>query len=345
MTLGADAPDDHDHDDIPEPPRGRVTGGNHGTNGGRNSRNSHTITAIARVVTTIAVSPVDTRILWAGTDDGRVWVSPNDGASWSQVSPGAPLQWVTRVMCDPFDAQTAYVSLSGYLSGERLPHVFKTTNLGASWTDISANLPQAPINAIVIDPAAPGRIFVGGDVGVFMSQNGGGTWFPLAAGLPHVVVMELILNDPAETLFAATYGRSMYSYDLSQLVTTDTDGDGVPNPSDCAPTNGGSYAAPAEVVLRASQNPDQVTWSSLSVQAGPGTGVDVVRGLVPELSLASRPSDVCLATNLVASSVTDTARPSVGGSFFYLARALNACGTSSWGTTSSGAPRVVTACP
>jgi photosystem II stability/assembly factor-like uncharacterized protein len=143
------------------------------------------------VVTTIAVSPLDTRIIWAGTDDGYVWVSPDDGGSWIPVSPTASGQWVTRVATDPFDAQTAYVSLSGYITGGRLPHVFKTTNLGASWSDITANLPQAPINALVVDPAAPDRIFAGGDVGVFMTQNGGAPGSRLAPALPHVVVMEL----------------------------------------------------------------------------------------------------------------------------------------------------------
>jgi photosystem II stability/assembly factor-like uncharacterized protein len=342
LSLNTYEPHDHD-DNLPESPRGRVTPNNHGAN--RNNRRSHTITSVMGVVTTIAVSPVNTQILWAGTDDGYVWTSPNDGASWMQVSPVAPGQWVTRVACDPFDAQTAYVSVSGYQTGVRLPHVFKTTNLGLSWTDISANLPQAPINAIVADPAAPGRIFVGGDVGVFMTQNGGGTWFPLAPGLPHVVVMEILLHEPSRTLFAATYGRSMYSYDLSQLATTDSDGDGVPNASDCAPADGGAYAAPAEVFQRPTANDDEVAWNPLDVQAGPGTGYDVLRGLVPELRQASRPSDVCLATSLVAGSLTDTARPAPGGAFFYLVRARNACGTGTWGTASSGAPRVVTACP
>jgi hypothetical protein len=71
----------------------------------------------------------------------------------------------------------------------------------------------------------------------------------------------------------------------------------------------------------------------------------VLRGLVPELALASRPSDACLATGLVAGSLTDTERPAPGGSFFYLVRARNACGSGTWGTASSGAPRLVTGCP
>jgi len=332
-----------DHIDGPGSLPGHVNGVNHGANGTGNRR-EHTATILKGAVTTIAVSPLDTRILWAGTDDGYVWVSPNDGVSWIQVTPVTPGQWVTRVACDPFDAQTAYVSLSGYQTGVRLPHVYKTTNLGASWTDISANLPQAPINAIVPDPAAAGRIFAGGDVGVFMSQNGGGTWFPLAAGLPHVVVMEIVLNDPTRTLFAATYGRSMYAYDLAQLVTTDSDGDGVPNASDCAPSDGGSYAAPGEITQRASANDDLIAWDPLDVQAGPGTGYDVMRGLVSELALLSRPSDTCLAAGLAASSFTDTARPAPGSAFFSLVRARNGCGMGTWGTASSGAPHIVTAC-
>ena len=152
LSLTSYGPHDHDEDDadgnLPDSPPGRVTAGNHGANG-TGQRRLHTATWVMGTVTTIAVSPVDTNVLWAGTDDGYVSVSPNDGASWLQVSPVAPGKWVTRIACDPYDALTAYVTVSGYQTGVRLPHVFKTTNLGASWTDITGNLPQAPVNVIV----------------------------------------------------------------------------------------------------------------------------------------------------------------------------------------------------
>src|SRR5262249_12093071 len=92
------APDNHAD---PDSPRGRDVANAHGANS--NSQRNHTITCVQGVVETIAVSPLNTQIIWAGTDDGHVWVTPNDGASWSEVSPVSSGQWVTRVACDPFD--------------------------------------------------------------------------------------------------------------------------------------------------------------------------------------------------------------------------------------------------
>ncbi len=78
--------------------------------------------------------------------------------NWTNISTSLPTRWVTRVAVDPYDAMTAYVTLSGFRYDEYLPHVFKTTNAGISWLDISSNLPDAPVNDIIIDPNSVGKI-------------------------------------------------------------------------------------------------------------------------------------------------------------------------------------------
>ncbi len=173
-------------------------------------------------VTTVAASPVDADVLWAGTDDGNVWVSTVGGAQWTQVDGALPDRWITRVVPDPVAAQTAYVTISGFRWDEPLPHVFRTTDAGQTWMAIAANLPEAPVNDLVIDPAQPATLIVATDFGVYATTNLGSSWAPLGIGLPNVVVTDLELHVPSRTLVAATFGRSMWTYDLDATAAVAT---------------------------------------------------------------------------------------------------------------------------
>ena len=181
-------------------------------------------------LTTLAVSPVDGQVIWSGSDDGVVHVTTNGGATWTDVSASLPVRWVTSVRADPFDADTAYVTISGFRWAEPLPHVFRTSDLGSNWVAIAGNLPEAPVNDLVADPVTAGRYYVGTDVGVYETWDGGASWGALGAGLPNVVVTSLALDQVNQELFAGTYGRSLFS------ITTAT----VPCPWDCAGDNDGS---------------------------------------------------------------------------------------------------------
>lgn len=169
-------------------------------------------------ITTIAVAPSNTSVLYVGTADGRVWVTSNLGGSWTHVTNGLPFRWVTRVAVDPYDENTAYVTFSGLKWRDPQPHIFKTTNKGTSWSNISANLPDAPINGFVIDPNRPNVLFVGTDVGAYYTTNGGQSWQDVGPGLPLVSVYDLKIHDAGNFLVAGTHGRSMYKLDLSQIT-------------------------------------------------------------------------------------------------------------------------------
>lgn len=169
-------------------------------------------------ITTIDLSPVDPRIMYVGTDDGNVWTTEDNGVNWTKVTDGLPNRWVTRVAADPFDPKTAYVTISGYRFNEYLPHVYKTEDQGVSWTSISGNLPDAPVNDIIPDPIVEDLLYLATDIGVFFSFSGGAFWEPLGVGLPNVVVTDLDYHEPTQALVAATYGRSMYSYSLDNIV-------------------------------------------------------------------------------------------------------------------------------
>jgi photosystem II stability/assembly factor-like uncharacterized protein len=183
---------------------GDLTGGNHGGGFG--------------TITTIAVSPTDSDVLYVGTDDSNVWVTQNGGSSWTDVSSSLPNRWVTRVAIDPVNPAIAYVSFSGLRWNENIGYVYRTTDYGATWTDITGNLPGAPVNVVIVDPGNAGRLFVGSDVGCFYSENLGTSWQLLGVGLPAVPVFDIKIHNPTRTLVAGTHGRSMHSFDLSSFA-------------------------------------------------------------------------------------------------------------------------------
>lgn len=161
-------------------------------------------------VTTLSVSEFNGNIIYAGTDDGNVWVTQSGGDNWTKISDELPVRWVTRVAADPYNEATAYVTLSGYRQDEYLPHVFRTTDFGETWEDVSGDLPELPVNDIIIDPDMEGALYVATDAGVYVSWNSGLNWGLLGANLPIVPVCDLKFHDGERMLLAATYGRSMY---------------------------------------------------------------------------------------------------------------------------------------
>ncbi|HMR40169.1 MAG TPA: T9SS type A sorting domain-containing protein [Ignavibacteria bacterium] len=169
-------------------------------------------------VTTIAVAPTNSNVIIAGTDDANVWITSNNGVNWTKITTGLPYRWITRVAFDPANEDIAYVTFNGLKWVDPQPHVFRTTNKGATWNNISSNLPDAPVNAFAIDPLRPEVLFVGSDVGAYVSFNTGGSWQFLGQGLPMVSVYDFKIHPTAYYLVAGTHGRSMYKIDLTQVV-------------------------------------------------------------------------------------------------------------------------------
>jgi len=172
-------------------------------------------------ITVIEISPVDNSIVYAGTDDGNLWVSKDGCSTWTDIGGELPDRYVTDIKADPLDAGRVYVSFSGYDLDEHTPYIFVSTDTGATWSDITDNLPQAPVNAIEIDPDNPDLVFVGTDFGVYYSSRGGGNWTALPDGMPMSVVMDMVFHEPTHTLLAGTHGRSIYKLDVSELEVSE----------------------------------------------------------------------------------------------------------------------------
>jgi hypothetical protein len=180
-------------------------------------------------MTTIAVAPSNSAVIYAGTDDSHVWATADTGKTWTEISQALPYRWVTRVAVDPKNADVAYVTFSGLKWDSPQPHVFRTADRGKTWQDISSNLPDAPVNVIVVDPAYSNFLYVGTDVGAYHSSNFGQSWSALGEGLPMVSVYDIVIHPQLRRLVAGTHGRSMYALELSSLTNIEEQNNLVPS--------------------------------------------------------------------------------------------------------------------
>ncbi|MAZ71917.1 MAG: glycosyl hydrolase [Flavobacteriaceae bacterium] len=167
---------------------------------------------------TIAESPFQFGLLYTGSDDGLVHVSKDAGASWQNVSGSFPKDlWVSRVIASEHKKERVYVTLNGYRWDDFKPYVYRSDNYGATWKNISNNLPTSPVNVIREDPENEQVLYLGTDNGAYVSFNQGASWEPFAEGLPNVAVHDLAVQKRDKDLVVGTHGRSIYVADLSLL--------------------------------------------------------------------------------------------------------------------------------
>lgn len=174
------------------------------------------------VITSLAVAPSSSSTLYVGTDVGKIWVSNNVNSvtpTFSEIDQAnTPGRVVTQVVASPGAPNTAFAAFSGFsgFNGDNLGHIFETMNGGQSWTDISGNLPNTPVNDVVVDPddVTNATIYVATDVGVFATSNGGTNWSELATGLPQIECTSLKLNETARILQVGTHGRGVWDLQL-----------------------------------------------------------------------------------------------------------------------------------
>ncbi|HMB71620.1 MAG TPA: T9SS type A sorting domain-containing protein [bacterium] len=166
----------------------------------------------------IDISRADGQVAWS-IQSGSAHVTTDNGNTWAQVAPfGFPTGSATKILAHPTDPAAALATFSGYTSAA---HVAMTTDLGATWTDVTGDLPDVPVHAVAMDPANPSHWYIGTDVGVWTSHNGGAHWTPFETGLPNAVVSDLEIADTRRKLVAGTLGRGMWEVDITALDATD----------------------------------------------------------------------------------------------------------------------------
>jgi photosystem II stability/assembly factor-like uncharacterized protein len=168
-------------------------------------------------LTTIAESPLDENILYAGTDDGLIHVTTDGGKNWTKIDniPGVPQQtYVNMIITSAHNKNVAYAAFNHHRYGDFKPYLFKTRDGGKTWTAIQNNLPErGTVYCMAEDHVNPDLLFAGTEFGVYFSIDGGAKWIQLKGGLPTIAIRDMEIQRRDNDLVLATFGRGFYVLD------------------------------------------------------------------------------------------------------------------------------------
>src|SRR5690606_16345627 len=150
--------------------------------------------------------------------DGNVWITTNDGASWTDLTPRfaglvPDSTYVSRIEPSRHNANRFYITFDNHRRNDFTPYVFVTEDGGQTFRSIASNLPRGGIDYVHVireDPVNANLLFVGTDVGAYVSLNRGVTWQRFMNGLPAVPVHDLQIHPRDRELIAGTHGRSIW---------------------------------------------------------------------------------------------------------------------------------------
>jgi len=168
-------------------------------------------------ITSLAQSPLDAGLIYAGTDDGRIQITEDGGANWRLVDslPGlADFFFVNDIKADLHDADTVYAVVDQHKSGDFEAYVYKSTDRGATWASMTGDLPERHIAwRLVQDHEKADLFFLGTEFGVFFTVDGGGQWIKLTGGVPNIPFRDLVIQTRENDLVGATFGRGFFIFD------------------------------------------------------------------------------------------------------------------------------------
>jgi photosystem II stability/assembly factor-like uncharacterized protein len=170
-------------------------------------------------IISVAESPRRAGTIWIGTDDGNLQLTTDGGKTWANLTknvPGlAPNSPVSHVEPSRTDAETAYVSFDRHMLDDFRPYIFRTTDGGRTFRNITGNLPaKAHVWVVREDPKNPRLLYAGTELGLYASYTGGGEWFFLGLkNLPHVAVHDIVVHPRENDLVLGTHGRSIWIFD------------------------------------------------------------------------------------------------------------------------------------
>jgi photosystem II stability/assembly factor-like uncharacterized protein len=243
---------------------------------------------------TLDESPLDPAVLWVGFDDGNLQISRDGGASWSEVSGNVPGvadgTYVSRITASFRAPGTAYATFDGHRDGDFRPHVYRTTDFGASWTPLDATLPQmGVVNVIIEHPDSPELLFLGTEHAAFASTDAGAHWAKMP-NLPTTAYDDMLIHPREKDLVLGTHGRAIWILDDTRALAEWADASGAVTVFSAAPgtiriyRKDTSYRGQAEF---AGTNPVDGIEISYKLGAGSGDATltvrnssgDVVRGM------------------------------------------------------------------
>jgi photosystem II stability/assembly factor-like uncharacterized protein len=171
------------------------------------------------VIYAVAASPLDAGLIWAGTDDGLIHVTRDGGAHWKDVTPPSLTAWskVSQLDAGHFEAGTCYAAVNRFRLDDLRPHVLRTHDFGATWSEVVAGLPDdAPVNVVREDPLRRGLLYCGSERAVAASCDDGDHWFPLRLNMPATSIRDLVVH--GDDVVVGTHGRSFWILDDVTLL-------------------------------------------------------------------------------------------------------------------------------
>jgi len=163
---------------------------------------------------TLAESPLERGVMWAGTDDGRVQITRDECAHWQEVTPKGLPTWarINSIDASPHQKGAAYVAATMYQFDDNRPYLYKTTDYGKTWTRIVNGIPDGAFTRVVReDPDKRGLLYAGTETGLYVSLDDGGSWQAFQRNLPATPVTDLMIKNG--DLVIATQGRSFWILD------------------------------------------------------------------------------------------------------------------------------------
>lgn len=170
-------------------------------------------------ITSLAESPQQEGLIYAGTDDGRIQVTEDGGENWREIRladiEGVPeTAFINDIKADRFDANTAYVALDAHKNGDFSPYLIKTTDRGQTWTSITGDLPDRHLVwRLVQDHVNPDLLFAATEFGVFFTVDGGEEWVQLEGGAPTIAFRDITIQRSHNDLVAGSFGRGIFILD------------------------------------------------------------------------------------------------------------------------------------
>ncbi|HEY6213607.1 MAG TPA: hypothetical protein VIW45_15045 [Vicinamibacterales bacterium] len=168
-------------------------------------------------LTTIAESPLDTKVLYTGSDDGQVQVTRDGGRTWTNVTSritGVPERtYVSSVLASRHAAARVYATFDGHYTDDDRSYVFVSDDYGQTWRSIASDLPQTSVHKLREHPRNARLLFVGHERGIHFSIDGGGHWSSLALNMPRVPVDDLLVHPRENDLVVGTHGRGIWILD------------------------------------------------------------------------------------------------------------------------------------
>ncbi len=163
----------------------------------------------------ISESPLKFGVIYAGTDDGRVWMTKNSGEEWKEINKGLQYgKWVSQMEASRFAEGRVYMTQNGKRDDDFAAYIWKSEDYGNTWKSISANIPCGPVNVIREDPKNENILYVGTDLGAFVSLNGGESWESLPGNLPNTYVHDLVIQPKEDIAVIGTHGRGVWALDV-----------------------------------------------------------------------------------------------------------------------------------